>query len=793
MMRSLWTGFRGSRANAALIIGTIATGMAAVTLVYAILDAVLLRPLPYAEASRLSVVWTHGNKKAQILSSPARLADMARDAKRWESISGYYTENMNLVSVNGNRLSAPERLYAVRTLPGFARSIGLQPRLGRAPEGKEENFGGPKTLVVSDSFWRSYMNSSPNAIGQTVTLNSDTYTVAGVAPEGFRFPDAKTMVYVPGQMHPNLLQARGARFLVGLGLRRAGVSPEEGAAELEALARVYGEKYGVEEANYGMGVEDPRSYLVGRNTERSIWLLSGAVLLLLGIATVNAANLMLARGVARQRDHAVRIAIGADRGRILREVVGEGIALSLMGGTLGAFLSWWALEVVLRYWKSLPTFRDPQLDWRVMASALAVSACAGILCSIAPAWTSARQDALETLRTGARGVGSLGGTRWRHALVAGEVALCFVLLAGAIALSQSLSKLEAVPLGFARTELLSFGVAIPWEASPEQRMSFFRELRNKFAESPLVKNVVYADWRPLDAPMRFGVRTEANLRVNVPSVNVSEGYFEALGIPLLRGRSFGPRDVAGRERVAVLSQSAARLLFGDEDPIGKRFYQQWDREERPRTVIGVVGDTTVDAKQGPSAMKYETSQDDQWPSPVFFVETRVETRGDTAAVLADLRGRLRELNPARAIHGVETLQAHVDAKRAEPRLNFILVSLFGGAAALLAFLGLFGVLSWYVAQRKGEIGVRAALGATPSNIAALILRQGLAPSLWGGAAGVAMGACALRAAERSLYQADARLACAYAAAAIFTLAMLALALPAWRASRINPLEALRED
>jgi predicted permease len=789
MMRSLWTGFRGSRANAALIIGTIATGMAAVTLVYAILDAVLLRPLPYAGASRLSVVWTLGDKKAQILSSPARLRDMARDAKRWESISGFYSENMNLVSVNGNRLSAPERLYAVRTLPGFARSIGLQPRLGRAPEGNEENFGGPKTLVVSDSFWRSYMNANPSAVGQTITLNSDTYTVAGVAPVGFRFPDARTMVYVPGQLHPNLLQARGARFLVGLGLRREGVSAGEGAAELEALARGYGKKYGVEEASYGMGVEDPRSYLVGRGTERSIWLLSGAVLLLLGIATVNAANLMLARGVARQRDHAVRIAIGADRSRILREVVGEGMALSVMGGALGAFLSWWALEIVLRYWKSLPTFRDPQLDWRVMAITLLIAGCAGILCSIAPALASARQDALETLRTGARGVGSVGGARWRHALIGGEVALCFVLLAGSIALSQSLSKLEAVPLGFARTELLSFGVAIPWETSPGQRMSFFRQLRNKLAESPLVKNVVYADWRPLDAPMRFGVRTEANLRVNVPSVNVSEGYFEALGIPLIRGRAFGPQDLAGRERVAVLSQSAARLLFGDEDPIGKRFFQQWDREERPRTVIGVVGDTTVDAKQGPTAMKYETSQDDQWPSPVFFVETR----GDRAVALAELRNRLREFNPARAIHGVESLQTYVDGKRAEPRLNFILVSLFGGAAALLAFLGLFGVLSWYVAQRKGEIGVRAALGATPSHIAALILRQGLAPSLWGGAAGVAMGVWALRAAERSLYQADPRLACAYAAAAILALALLALALPAWRASRINPLQALRED
>lgn len=788
-MGSLWKGLRGNRANSILIVLAMALGMAAVTLVYAVMDAVLLRPLPYARAERLSMIWTLSEKKAPILSAPARISDFARDAKQWESVSAFYSENMNLVALNGKRLDSPERLQAIRTLPNFAQAIGLVPQLGRAPQGAEEEFGGAKTVIVSHAFWRTWMNQSTDAIGQTLTLNGDTFVVRGVAPAGFRFPGAGTALYVPAQMHPNLLQARGARFVVGVGARRAGVTPEAALSELQSLARAYGQRHGSEEANYSVGTEDPRAYLVGKNTQRSIWLLTAAVLILLCVAAGNAANLMMARGIRRMRGYAMQIALGASQSKILREILLEGLLLSLAGGLAGAFLSWWLLEVVLRYWTVLPTFRDPQLDWRVMAISLGLSAGAGILCSLAPAWKASRIDALEALRAGNRTTGVGSSATWRRALVAGEVALCFLLLSGAMALSQSLNNLEAVSAGFSRPQLLTFGVSIPWETPTWDRISYFQRLRKTFAESPAVKRIALADGRPLDAPMRFQMRSESQVRANLAGTSVSEGYFETLGIPILRGRAFGPEDKPGAERVVILNQSAAQLFFGKEDPIGKLLYQAWNKEERPRKVIGVVADVPFDLRQGSQPMKYETSQDDHWPSPVFFLEPK----GSTTAALADLKRRLREADPGRAMHGVESMDAYIDSKKSEPRLHFVLVGIFGGSAALLAFLGLYGVLSWYVAQRSTEIGVRTALGARPFQVVFLVARQGLAPSFAGSLVGLALAVGALRFAKPFLFQADIRFAFLWAGVAILALSLLAMAMPLWRAARINPLDALRNE
>lgn len=785
----LGKSFRGDRANAVLILTSLAVGMAAVTLVYAVLDAVLLRPLPYANGDQLSVLWTLEAKKTPILSAPARLRDLARDAQRWESISGFYGENLNLVAVNGQNLEAPERVAAIRTIPNFTSAIGMRLAMGRAPEGREEEFGGAKTLIVSDSFWRSHMGAAPNAVGQTLTLNGDRYTVVGVAQRDFRFPSANTALFVPAQFHPNLQQARGARFLVGLGMRKPGVSPQEGSAELQALVRTYGKQFGAAEADYGVGLEDPRAYLVGRDTRRSIVLLSAAVVLLLGIATVNAANLMLARGLRRMRDYALQMAVGAPSRVILREILFEGVVLSTAGGILGAFLSWWSLELVLHYWKTLPTFRDPVLDWRVMAISLGIAACTGILCSLAPAWQASRLDALATLRNAHRSVSGREGAWWRRLLVAGEVALCFLLLAGAWGLSQSLRQLDAVPLGLQATNLLTFSVSLPWEMPTEKRMAFFRQLRESFAESGLVERVALADRRPLDAPVIYQLRADNRVTASIAGTNVSPGYFETLGIPLLRGRAFEPTDLPGKERVVVLSESAAKMFFGSEDPLGKRLYQDWNGQAQARTVVGIVGDTPIDLRKGPQAMKYEASQDDQWPSPVFFVQGR----GETAAVLADLKRRMREKDPARAMYGVTLLQSYIDNQKSEPRVSFVLVSLFGGTAAILAFLGLFGVLSWYVAQRTSEIGVRMALGARPAQVVALIVQQGLAPSLWGSLVGLACVAWGMPYARLVLFQTDMRWACLWAGAGILLLAACAMVLPAWRASRLNPLEALRRD
>ncbi len=786
--RGLW---RGERANSVMIILTLAVGMAAVTLVYSIFDAMLLRPLPFGDHGRASLLWTRDAKGGFSLSSPARLLDLARDARRWEAISGFYTENMNLAAIAGKPLPAPERIHAVRTIPNFAAALRVQPALGRWPTLAEEKFGGPKTALLAHAFWLSHFDADRDVLGKTLQINGDLYTVVGVAPDGFRFPSAEAKIFLPGQLHPNLLGFRNARFLVGLGLRHAGVPESVAAAELTSLLAAYGQRFGPDEAAFGLSLEEPRAYLVGKNTRRSIVLLAAAVALLLAIAIVNAANLMTARGLRRQRDHALRLALGARRRSLVFAILRDSLSLSLLAAALGCLISAWAIDFVSAYWKTLPTFHDLRLDWRVALATLAIASAAGLLAALAPAWQAARRDTLLTLRQTASAAQLGGHARWRRLLVAIEVALCTVLLSGAFALGHSLRELNAVPLGFARQGLLTFEVSLPWETSPAQRQEFFRQLQRRFAESPWVQQVAYADHRPLDVSDLITVRPPSGPPRQLRQVNASPDYFELLGLSLRQGRAFSLADRPGRPVVGLLNETAARQLFGDSNPVGRILSQRWGQQDFPVEIVGVLADARTSFREPPPPILYKTNQEDQWPSPTFFVKTR----GDSANALLDLRKRLAALRPGQALQSVQSMESYLDAKSSEPRLSFLLVAVFGAAAALLAFLGLFGVLTWYVTARTNEIGVRMALGARLPQILALVVRQGTAPVLAGLTAGVMISTLALQASADFLYRSQSLgpWPFASAAACLLVLSLLALALPAYSAARIDPQAALRQD
>ncbi len=632
-------------------------------------------------------------------------------------------------------------------------------------------MGGPKEALVTWEFWQTRLGGKTEVLNQVMEMSGSKYELVGVLPKGFRFPTKTAEMFAPAQLYEGLFQQRAARFVTILGLRRSGVSLEAAQAEVAGLVKALGEKYGKDEAGFGMVFEDSRAFFVGANTQRAIWILSGAVGLLLTIAVVNAANLMLARGIDRRRDQAVRLALGARPGRIIWDTVMEGVALSVVAAGLGALLSVWGIDAVRIYWRLLPTFRDLTLDWRVAGVSLGIACGIGILASLAPGILAARRDVLESLRGSLRT--TTGKTGLRKGLVAVQIALSMVLVAGAILMGQNLRGLLKVDPGFRASGLTTFAITLPWETSFAEQIEFFRALRRNFAESPLAAKVAYADAMPgtgTSITTYRGTGEPQSVRV----ARVSADYFDVLGIGLKRGRLIGEQDGPKGATVAVLNEAAAALLYPGVDAVGKTL-----KGLGTETVIGVVAG-------GNWPVVYEGFQVSNWPSPSFVVEAR---GGQSAALLADLRQRLKRARPGQALHSVMAIEQYVDGRVAEPRLSFFLVGLFAICAGLLAFLGIYGVMSWYVSERTVEIGVRVALGARAGQVLGMVGRQGGAFVALGLVAGAGLSLAAARAAGLT---ADWR-SVTGAGAGILILSLLAMGGPAVRAVRIEPREALRGD
>lgn len=767
---------RSGRRNAALIVLTLSVGMAATTLVFSVLDTMLLRPLPYGGADRLSFLWSvakRGSGQFE-LSSPARFMDLKRETKSFAAMGAFYGENMNLSSLPGGQLAAPERLSAVRYLPGFFEALGTGAALGRLPSKAEEINGGPKAAVVTWEFWQNRLGGRTEALNKTMDLSGSQYELVGVLPRGFRFPSKKAELFAPGQLYGGLYEQRAAQFVSVLALRRVGVTLAVAEAEVEQSVRGMGERFGPVERDLGVRFEDARSYLVGANTQRSIWILSAAVGLLLAIAAVNAGNLMLARGMDRQRDQAVRLALGARPFRMLLDTVLEGLVLSAIAAAVGTTMSVWGLDVLRSYWKLLPTFLEINIDWRVAAASLGIAGAVGILASLGPGLVAARRDVLSSLR-GNR-VTSRGG--WRKALVSVQIALSMVLLAGAFWMGQHLQGLLRVDPGFRTSGLTTFQVTLPWETSFVEQIAFFRGLRLNFAESGLVEKVAYADGMPGEATIVNGFRGTSG-KQSVRLARVSANYFDVLGIGVLRGRAIAERDTAKTQRVAVLNERAAALLFPGVDAVGKTLMSPYGLVENPVAVVGIV-------KGADKPVVYEGFQTTNWPSPSFFVEAR---GGQGAAMLVDLRNRLKQERAGQALHSVVTIERYLENQVAEPKLSFFLVGLFAVGAGLVSFLGIYGVMSWYVSERTVEIGVRVALGARTTQVLGMVARQGVLFVLVGIAAGIALSIAAARAAGVEI----SWMSVGFAGSGILILSAIAMSGPAIRAIRIEPREALRGD
>jgi predicted permease len=809
-LRSALRQLRRTPAFSLVVLFTLALGIGATTAMFSVVRGVLLRPLPFAEPERVVRLWpanrSAGVDRGQL--SATEIEDWARELRQFSAVGAFQTLGDGYVFGDG-----AEPVYARTTFvsPGFFPALGATAARGHALTAREHVPGANRAVVVSDGFWRRQLGASPGAVGRTVHLDGGAFTVVGVMPPGFAYPSPDVALWVPSSLlgEDDVGGGRGARWLDVVARLRPGVTPAQGRAEVEALLARLAAAY--PETNGGWtaaGVEGVRDSIVGP-VRRGLLVLFGAVVLVLLVVCANVANLLLVRGTARTRELALRAALGAGRGRLVRLVLGESVLLAAAGGLLGAFAAWWAVRALVALAGDyLPRAADVRVDPLVLAFAVVLALGTGVVCGLWPAFgASAGARLAPALRENGRGsVGDGSANRGRAALVAAEVALAVVLVVGAGLMLRSFQRLTGVDPGFRPDHALLVRLVVQPDAQlPPDEANRRRTLdRQRIVDRVRALPGVVAAGATKHAPFAVQHRQET-LPFTVPGrpapppgeeprVEVhpaSPGYLRALGVPLLAGEDVsaaaGTGDSTARA-TAVVSRLMAERLWPGRPAVGETFVL----DGTPFRVVGVAGDVRsarLDSAAGFTAYLPDAAM------PRSSMSLVVRTAGDPARLAGAVRAAIREVAPGQAFVEVVPLRAKLADAASTPRLFAALASAFGALALALAAVGLYGVVAYVARQREREIGVRVALGAPPARVLALMLRQGLAPVAAGLAAGLAGALAAARVLRALLFEVSATDPATYAAVAALLGAVAALAayLPARRAARVDPLVALRAD
>lgn len=774
-------------------VACLALGIGANTAIFTVVNGVLLRQLPFDHPDRVVHVWQTWNPKEwhdEHISAP-ELRDYQAQSKSAESVAGYITAGTSIADGEGAR-----RLQVALVTPEFFAVTGVRPALGRAFTAEEATVPGAVFAVISAPLWNASFARDPGVIGRDVVMNGRKVTIVGVMPEGFAFPEGVEM-WRPLVIAPSTANDRSQHFINALARLKPGVTVAAASAEFNTLALGMPSN-----TPGGARVVPALDQLVGP-IRPALMLMLAAVALVLLVACGNVANLMLARAVARRREMAVRTALGASSGQILRQLLTESVTLAIAGAVAGLLLALWAVRLLVALGPpNMPRIADLHIDGRVLAFTAIVSIATGILFGLAPALSATRVDLNESLKE-TRALSGRVHRRFRNALVVLEIALSLVLLVGASLLTQTIIRLRAIDTGFRSSGVLTARVSLPGVTyqRPEQRIAYFDEMLRRIRALPGVVSVGATSILPISndnvsssaikegASRSQGGWPEANVRTVTPD------YFETLGIRLVSGRYLTETDGADSlaSRVVVVNQALAERLWPGENPLGKRF-SVFAPPNNPafREVVGVVADVRQMRLDAPARIEaYEPFR----KNADGTMSIVVRASGDPTTLAPAVRQIATTLDRTVPIFDIRTMDEQLSRSVASRRFNALLLGVFSVLAIVLASVGLFGVVSYTVGQRTGEIGVRMALGADAGHVRSLVLGEGLKLALVGVALG-ALGAFAgVRVLEEMLYGVKATDPTTFvvAASALTLVAALASYLPARRASRIAPTVALRAD
>lgn len=805
-LRLALRGLRRSPGFALAAIGTLALALGLNATLFSVVDAVLIEALPYDEPDRV-VFLEHRYPSMLAAASPPLFLDYRREARTFESVAASRPWRVNLTG-RGD----PERLRGLMVSAGFFDVLGARAALGRTFVAGEDDPGQEHVVVVSHALWQSHLGGDRAVLGATLQLDGTPHRIVGVMPAGFRWGrgwgrETRGDVWAPFALTPDRIgeDNRGNEYLDLYARLAPGVTVEQSAADLEAVSRGLSERF---PGRYGPAVGwrvrpvPIQDALVGDLTPILV-LLQGAVLVLLLITASNVSGLLLARAASRRRESSVRAALGADRGRLVRQQLTESAVLTVLATVAGLGLALLATRFLDAVDPTLlPRMRTIGLDGSVVLFTVGVAALAAAVCGLAPAWHAGRTDLMAALRgTGASPAREGGPLRARRAFVVGQVALTTALLVATGLLVASVARLDAVVPGFEKENrlALSFSLSPARYGEPAARIAFFDELLERVRALPGATGAAAMSHLPLSGDTNsssFEIEGRESVGPepgpHAESWAATPGYFQTMGIPVVSGRRFSIRDGAGRPDVVVVNEALAERYFAGRDPVDQRIdVGGGGSEPRWRKIVGVVGDVHGRALE-------------QEPRPQFYVPYAqrpfremsivVRTRGEALSLVGEVRAALRSVDPSQPVSGVTTVERIVSAASATRRTLMRAIGAFALGAILLASLGLYGVLAYSVRERTAEVGVRKALGARTGHILGLFLWQGARLILPGLVLGAALAAVSGRLVEGLLYEVTSFDPGAYvgATALLAGVGLLACAAPAWRAARLDPARALRD-
>jgi predicted permease len=798
---------------------TLALGVGANTAIFSIVNAVLLRSLPYRDPDRLVRIFFNnpGLGLRDVPFSVPELDDLRNRASVFENVSAVGGGSVNLTGAK-----QPERLEFVVTHPNYFSMLAATPQIGRLFGPQDFALGFAPVAVISDGLWRRSYGADPNVLGRSVRLDNDPYTIVGVLPPGFRHPgptvsgDVEVFLTAGFSADPAPNPpARSTRFMpAAIGRLKAGITLEQAQARLTAMAAQLRHDFPTDypaQARWTIEIQPLQESLVG-NVRPMLLVLLGAVILIVFIVSLNIANLLLARASGRQQEMAVRLALGASRGRMVRQMLTESVLLSLIGGVAGIATAVGTLGFILRFVPSnIPRLSEVRIDWVVLAFAFLISLLTGLLFGLAPAIHSTKSDLSSQIREGARGSGYSAKTgRLRDVLIVSELAFAVVLMVGAGLLLRTLRELLQENPGFNPTHVVAANMSLPEPNDPKvdpyltilQRTTFNRELLRRMKAIPGVQlaaitsdlpttNLSVNHAQAIDALAIEDRPVDSSLDLRAERIRISPDYFKVMQAPLLRGRFFTEGDEDGKQPVAIIDESTARKYWGARDALGRRVRFGQGPTQPWMTVVGMIKDIKSDGLDIDGIPHIYVSV---YQSPGRDLSVVLRTSSPAAALDPQIRHEIQSIDPGLPVFNVSSMNDVIDRSLASRRFSADLVGGFAGLALLLASIGIYGLLAYMVGQRSREIGLRMALGARRADIVKLILGKGVVLAGVGILAGVVFSASTASMMASLLYGVRPHDPAVFLLVPVLLLAVALLAsyIPAQRAAKVDPMIALRE-